>query len=124
MQVGATLPPEWPGDQRPTRPQPTEHAALDHLGAPAAGPAGRRHQPRARQLFLPVVGWPLQQAPGLDAVNGGVAAEHHAPNPSSSWVLTPTWAEPGTEGRIWRTPARQPERCRRQPRIGAGGMWV
>jgi hypothetical protein len=26
---------------------------------------------------------------------------------SSSWVVTPTWAGPGTDGRIWVTAARQ-----------------
>ena len=66
IQVAGSLPLEQPGHQRLQDSGRAEQAALHHLGEPAAGRAARLHQPRAVQLLLPVVGAPLQQAPGLD----------------------------------------------------------
>ena len=50
------------------------------------------------QLLLPVVGWPLQQAPGLDTVDVASLRNVMPPSLSSSWVVTPIWAGPGMEG--------------------------
>jgi hypothetical protein len=106
-EVGGGLPLEQPRHQRLQGSQPTEQVDLDHLGEAAAWRAGRLDQPRSSQLLLPIVGMPVEQAAGLDPVDAGVGAEAQSQQPSVSWVVTPTWAGPGRDGCIWRTPARQ-----------------
>jgi hypothetical protein len=53
------------------------------------------------------VGSPLEQASGLDPVDGGVGAECHAQSPGRLVVVTPAWAVPGVDVRKWATLARQ-----------------
>ena len=101
------LPLEQPGHHRLQDPRRAEQAALRHLGEAAAGRADRLHQAGAFQLLLPVVGPPPESVSGLDPVDGGVGAEGQAEQAQSSWVVTPSWAGPGWDGRIWVTPARQ-----------------
>jgi hypothetical protein len=106
-QVGGGLPLEQPGNQWPERPREPEQATLDHLGKACAGRAGRLDPAGARQLLLPVVGAPWSRRPASTWSMVASVRKGRPTSRSRSWVVTPTWAGPGTDGRIWVTAARQ-----------------